>query len=56
MQLLYRSKKAEDLKGMLKKMLSCPWLQHTEREEPLPIEGFTSRAVAGGLPQDICSI
>lgn len=41
MQLLYRSKEAEKLKGMLlKKMLSCPWLQYAERDKAIPWRGL----------------
>lgn len=40
-QLLYRSKEAEELKGMLlKKMLSCAWLQYTEKDKATPWRGL----------------
>lgn len=43
MQLLYRSKEAEELKGMLlKKMLSCPHFNTLKEIKQLPGEGFTS--------------
>jgi len=57
MWLVYRSKEAEELEGtVVKKMLSCSWLQHVEKEKQLPGESFTFRAVAHGVPQGICRI
>lgn len=53
----YRSEESEKLKQtVLKKMLSCPWLQCAEIEKQVPGRVFSSRVVRHGLCQDICRI